>query len=211
MEIEMLLSRNGSGETLRSVFIDTKRVFDAAEPMSPDIGITGSTFRAYRNFSASPSVIYRKWVFSAGYSIINKHPVNDRKSFQFLHKKLLESLVGEWDAEGLRKLSFSEQHKIIDLFVKAVAFRSGHPCEKARYSLFQYGNIPLDKFSLLAMSELFYGVVVCPSPSMGHIRDKQTYDFLQDQIFMLTQSENLPNLVFDHYAWNLTHPAVGKR
>lgn len=201
----MLLARDGSGQKITSAFRDTQEEFDAAKSMPADIGITGSTFRAYRNCAASPSSVYREWAQSKGYSTINQNPVSDRKSFQTLHEALLRSLADYWHTQGLRDLSFSERHKIVDLFVKAVAFRSGHACVAARSSLYNYANIPLDKFSLLAISDLFYGIVNSPTPSMGHIRDQETYDFLQAQIFSLTQKEGLPNLVFDHYAWNLAH------
>ncbi len=203
----MLLARDNSGEKLRSALQGAQRDFDAARKMPADLGITGSTFRAYRNCGASPSAIYRKWAASMGYSLIERHDVNNRKSFLALHKKLIESLTQYWNDEEqeLRALSFAERHKIIDLFVKAVCFRSGHPCENARLGFYKYGNIPLDKFSLLAIRDLFYGIVVNPAPSMGHIQDQQTYDFLQGQIYMLTHAEGLPNLVFDHYAWDLSH------
>lgn len=201
----MFLVRSGSREKLRYALKDTQREFNAAEKMPADLGITGNTFRAYSKCGTSPSAVYRKWAISQGFSLIEQHDVHDRKSFQALHKKLLESLVKYWNKEASRDLSFAERHKIVDLFVKAVSFHSGHSCEKARIGLYHYGNIPLDKFSLLAISDLFYGIVVSPAPSMGHIRDQQTYNFLQNQIFLLTQAENLPNLVFDHYAWNLKH------
>ena len=80
-----------------------------------------------------------------------------------------------------------------------------HPCEQQRKGLYNYANIPLDKKSLTAIGKLFYGIVVSNNPSMGLIQDVDTYNFLQSQIFQLTSSMNVPNLVFDYYAWDMNH------
>ena len=201
----MLLAREGSQGKLLSAFGQAQRQFEAGRKMPTDLGITGSTFRAYRNCGGSPSATFRSWATGEAYALINRRAVQNRKDFLKLHGELASSLSAHWSRTGLRNLTVAEKYKIVDLFVKAVAFTSAHPSEKEREALYHYGNIPLDKFSLIAIDSLFYGIVVNPTPSMGHIRDEQTYGFLQDQIYRLTQATNIPNLVFDHYAWNLTH------
>lgn len=201
----MLLAREGAQEKVQSALEKAQQKFDEARAMPADLGITGSTFRAYQNCGGSPSVAFRGWATAEGYALINQRAIQNRKDFLELHGKLADSLSAHWIRTGLRGLTVAEKYKIIDLFVKAVAFTNDHPSEKEREALYHYGNIPLDKFSLIAIDSLFYGIVVNPAPSMGHIRDEQTYGFLQDQIHLLTHAANIPNLVFDHYAWNLTH------
>lgn len=201
----MLLSRQTAREALKSAQRATEFEFRHGKVMPADLGITGSTFRAYRNCSSSPSEIYRAWAVEKGFRAVALHPVTTREEFLSLHKSLTSSFEKSWNRSGCRPLTFAEKYKVVDLFTKALAFSKGHECEESRFGLYRFANIPLDKFSLLAVSKLFYGIVVDDSPRMGHIKDIETYDFLQSQIFQLTCSAEVPNLAFDHYAWNLTH------
>ena len=168
-----------------------------------DYGITGSTFRAYQKCDQSPSSIFRSWADTSGFKLVVAASVKSRTDFLQLHQKLASSFDLQWQGSGNRSLSIAEKYKVTDLFVKALAFKSEHPCESSRQALYQYANIPLDKFSLLAVKKFFYGIVISGNPSMGDIRDYETYDFLQTQIYSLTQMAKIPNLVFDHYAWDL--------
>ena len=201
----MLLSRTTAQKELKSVVKATEAEYHQGQSMPPHFGITGSTFRAYRNCEESPSKIYRQWVTTKGFEIVSSHRVTTRQEFASLHKLLVASFERQWGRSGCRPLSLAEKHKVVDLFTKAIAFSSNHPCEDHRVGLYNFANVPLDKFSLAAIGKLFYGIVVSDNPSMGNIRDLDTYDFLQSQIFHLTSDSGLPNLVFDYYAWNMTH------
>ena len=174
--------------------------------MPKDMGITGSTFRAYRNcHGRRPSEVYKEWAKSSGMAIVSGGSIESRKQFTDLHSSLASSFSDSWKNAGNRSLLVSEKFKVVDLFVKALAFRSQHNCEEQRNGLFRFANIPLDKFSLLALTDLFVGVVISKAPSMGDIRDIETYEYLQDFIYDATRSLGLPNLVFDFYAWDAFH------
>lgn len=201
----LLLARDGAPNKLASVLSDSNDAFLSAKPLPRDYGITGSTFRRYGNCKRPPSTIYREWVDKQALRIVADGGICDRDTFLTTHDELTKSLSSYWTNQAGRRLSFAERNKIVDLFVKALAFAGEHICESARPYLYQHGNIPLDKFSLLAVRELFFGIVVCPAPSMGHIDDVATYNFLQQQIYALTHAHEIPNLVFDHYAWNQQH------
>lgn len=123
--------------------------------MPEDLGITGSTFRAYRHCGGSPSATFRSWASDEAYALINRRAVENHKDFLELHGELAESLSAHWSRAGLRNLSVDQKHKIVDPFTKAVAFNSGHPCEDKREPLYRYSYIPLDKFSLIAIDSLF--------------------------------------------------------
>lgn len=164
-------------------------------------GIHGSTFRSYRGFKIAPSKIYSEWVVSIrNDSIIrNLQSVNSRKKFLNFHRELQGSLDAFWYKRQKKRLTIAQRNKIIDLFLKYLG--RTQQCK----NIITYGNVPLDKFSLLLVSDMFYGVVVSKKPSMGDIRDIETYDFLQDLIWKLTSREKIPNLYFDYFAWNSKH------
>lgn len=201
----MFLARNIAGIELKKAIKKTDSCYKNPDKMAKDLGIGGSTFRSFRNFDKSPSEIYRNWVNAKGYKLVKQKTLASRKDFLLLHEELVNSFENHCKELGCREPFISETNKVVDLFTKALAFGTGHPCEQQREGLYKYANIPLDKYSLTAIRELFYGIVVSKNPSMGDVQHVDTYDFLQSQIFELTSSIGVPNLVFDFYAWNMNH------
>jgi len=189
---------------IQSALTLAKTEFDKGKPISTNYGIDGSTFRAYRGFGSSPSDLYQKWVKEDGFRQLKGQQISSREALLLLRDKLDASLIEHW-GRSANDLKLFQRNKLIDLFLKAITFSTGHECIEQRLGLFQFANVPLDKWSLLAVKKLFYGIVISRNPSMGDIEDKETYDFLQDQIFQLTLRANVPNLVFDYYAWNSFH------
>lgn len=179
--------------------------YAARQAVQSNWGIAGNTFRAFQGFGVSPSQVYREWAHKRGLSIIRNSPRRySQESFEILHGKLARSLDRFWTQKANRALTISEKFKIVDLFVKVVA-RSNEVCQSVRRFLLQYGHIPLDKYSLLLVRQMFYGIVVCPKPRMGHIEDGRTYQFIQSQIYRLTSRAKVPNLYFDFMAWDMNH------
>ena len=201
----MLLSRNDAVSKLKKAIKEAKSKYKNPKEMTKDLGIAGNTFRTYEHFGKPPSKVYKDWVKNKGYQLVKKHRLASRKDFILLHKQLVRSFENYCKKFGCREPSFSEKNKVVDLFTKALAFSVSHPCEQQRVGLYYYANIPLDKYSLTAIRKLFYGIIVCNNPSMGDIREVETYNFLQSQIYQLTSSMGVPNLVFDYYSWNMNH------
>jgi hypothetical protein len=207
----MLIARKNAGKELRKASKESLSCYKNPREMATNLGIGGTTFRAFTNFGQPPSEIYRDWVHAKGYQLVEKNPLASRKDFLSLHGQLVKSFKNYCKRFGCRELSISETNKVVDLFTKVLAFRTDHPCEQQRKGLYKYANIPLDKFSLIAIRELFYGIVLSKNPSMGDIKHTETYDFLQSQIFQLTSSLDVPNLVFDFYAWNMSRSQTSGR
>jgi len=201
----MLLSRNIAVIELKKAIKKTESDYKNPKQMTKDLGIGGNTFRTFRHFGKSPSKIYRDWVKNEGYQLVKQETLTNQNDFILLHEQLVRSFENHCKKFGCREPSFSEKNKVVDLFTKALASSVSHPCGHQREGLYKYANIPLDKYSLTAIRKLFYGIIVCNNPSMGHVRDVDTYNFLQSQIFQLTSSMSVPNLVFDYYSWNMNH------
>lgn len=201
----MILARKKAGRELKKAIKKAESRYKNPKVMAKNLGIDRNTFRAFTNLGKPPSEVYRDWVNTKGHRLVKKEKLTSRKDFLLLHGKLVKSFENHCKKLGCRELSISEKNKVVDLFTKALAFRTGHPCEEQREKLYKYANIPLDKFSLTAIGELFYGIVVSKKPSMGDIQYVDTYDFVQSQIFQLTSSLGVSNLVFDFYAWDMNH------
>jgi len=204
----MELFKKESYKNLLSVKTQAESFFLDIIPINPKYGIDGKTFRAFRNFNSPPSETYRNWIIDN--RIIESYlkkldSLNSYHKFKQIHSELIHNLNRYWSSVQGRKLSISQKCKIIDLFIKFLARTKVHNCKNLNNNLCKYGHVPLDKFSLLAIRENFYGIIISKNPSMGDIEDMATYYFLQDQIRTLTEKIKIPNLYFDYYAWNKFH------
>ena len=188
-------------DTLRkfkSYYKDALELDFSTEP-STGLGLGGSTFRSFTGF-CEPSKTYKNWYYKELSKFDDKIlNCRSRRGFVEIHKKLRRSLDSHWRKEQRSPLSFFQRNKIIDLCLKYQC------CTYDIKSILKYGNIPIDKFSLIFIRELFYGIVLSKNPSMGDIDCEETYEFLQETIYELTSKAKVPNLYFDLIAWNLTH------
>lgn len=173
-----------------------------------NFGIDGNTFRAYRNYPIFPSLVYKNWIDEN--DILKNYAerfnlLNSLSSFKSIHSELCADLTEYWIKCQKEGLTISQKFKIIDLFVKFNSRIKVNGYDQLNNNLCKYGNIPLDSYSLRAISLNFYGIVISQRPGMGDIKDELTYNFLQDQINELMIDLQLPNLYFDYYAWNAPH------
>jgi hypothetical protein len=198
--------RTGSSEILEEAAESANRAFLDASPLPLNYGIGGNTFRAFRSSGMQPSVFYRSWVTDVALHILGRTSTpSTRDEFIALHAELSVSLAGLWRQRSVRAIKVSEKYKIVDLFIKALAFSKGHEFLHLRQPFFEFGNVPLDRFSLLLVGKLFCGVILSKNPSMGDITDEETYWSVQEEIFCLTSKAGVPNLAIDHFAWNANH------
>lgn len=207
----MKLYKKSAISKLRLINRRAKKYFNTKERLDfekTNWGIAGNTFRAYVKYKKQPSLIYREWaketVTEANF-LKKLNCINKYDEFLKVHKYLQGSLDRFWKREQGKSLTFSQRNKIIDLFIKFLSKSEIEEFHSLNQILLEFGHIPLDKFTLLAVKDCFYGIVLAPNPSMGDIRETDTYDFIQNQIRELMIDAKLPNLFFDYYAWNLQH------
>lgn len=186
-------------------YFDTKELLDLEKTKW---GISGNTFRSYVNFNIPPSLLYREWAkktVSEEYFLKSLADIKNYQDFLKVHEYTQKSLDRFWKQKQNKSLTLAQRNKIIDLFIKFLSRAEIQEFSDLNKTLLQFGHIPLDKFSLLAVKDCFYGIVLSPNPRMGDIDNMDTYYFIQNQIRDLMIETRLPNLFFDFYAWNLQH------
>lgn len=164
-------------------------------------GIDGTTFRSFRKIE-KPSQTYRGWVnelIKNDSTILWKiSNVKSKEEFQKLHSELAKNLNSYWlNAYNIEFICISKINKMLDLFLKYFSRTNQAKEKNIDLIILKYGNIPLDKHSLLRLKDLFYGIVISKKPSMGDIDDKDTYYFIQNQIYHFMVDAEMPNLYFD--------------
>ena len=201
------LYRRDSPEKLKQRAIQAKQTFSNLEPLrnGKSFGVAANTIRAYRGFDA-PLATYRYWAneFCNEELLVRLALIKSREAVVEFHTETVAKLNSFWNARQGHSLQYYQTNKLVDLLVKHIAKSFDARDAGVRDNLLQFGNVPLDKFSLLAVKELFYGIVISPSPSMGDVNDQETYEFLQCQIYGLTSAAGVPNLYFDH-SWDAEH------
>ena len=171
-------------------------------------GLGSNTLRAYRGFKQKPSEVYRNWAKKMVHDdefIKRISAIQTYNDFLDIHDAIRDDLNSCWKQKQGIGLEIPYLNKMIDLFFKYLSKVSADGTDKFSVNIVYYGHTPLDKFSLMAIKDLFYGIVLSKKPSMGDVGDMQTYSFLQDQIRVLMNDANLPCLYFDYYAWNAKH------
>lgn len=204
----MKLYKKSAIDELRSIAQEAKYYFNTTEKLdfkTTKWGIEGNTFRAYVKFKNKPSLIYREWAKKTVKDANKFSGIKTYDDFLKVHKYLNGSLGKYWEQNQGKSLTLSQRNKIIDLFIKFLSTSEIEGFQNVNKILLEFGHIPLDKFSLLAVRDCFYGIVISSNPSMGDITETDTYGFIQNQIRELMLAAKLPNLFFDYYAWNKQH------
>lgn len=188
------------------------------------ISVSGSTFRAYRNSSLyTPSSVFRNWAyerfFNNGIFIkeINSadfaNTYKTKRAFKNFHDRVCNDLRDYWQSKNKQTFSidYGQQRKLVDLFLKHfITFENLN--EKSRNSLIHLINVPLDKYSLYFLKNIYEKEKNIANPSlksmkntvsMGFIDDEKHYWFIQDLI--QKYCENYPAIYYDFVAWNKEH------
>lgn len=175
----------------------------------------GNTARAYRKEGEkpgcyliyTPTSIFRNWLHNHYlHDAATLNLLAEGMDFAEIHTSAVEGLERFWkekepDVTGLRYFHFS---KLIDLLFKSIPLWDELD-EKRREWFFNNANVPLDKYSLLALieyapKETVRALRLKPNPSMGDVEDKKHYLEIQQTIKSLVGS--YPPLLFDLFAWN---------
>lgn len=206
--MELILREEGTGQIYESSQLAQQRL--STPLVDKDLetwGIAGSTFRAFRNYSGSPSEHYRTWANDHFQTIRNISPLHSREGFLELHNHAVESLTNHWNSEegdNGKELAFPYSHKLVDLFFKFIA-RHEDLNQDTRGIIVNFANTPIDKFSLQLLRACYCGIITSRLPAMGDITRLEDYHFLQDLIQELMTDLELPASYFDYAAWEAFH------
>jgi len=170
-------------------------------------GATGNTLRAYRALRVPPSVVFRKWAWEicnrpllTVFTLELEQHVSSRGEFTRWHESLARKLQNFWRAEQKQSLSYAQQFKLVDLFIKWLSEHDFNN-EAVKAGLIEHANCALDRQILLRLNDCLRGALPMPSPSMGHIKNKFTYTFCQELIDEFSRACGGTPLLFDYWAW----------
>lgn len=170
------------------------------------ITLQGDTARAmHREVSYrehKPSSIFKNWVhfkfFEDNYF---QKAILDEGNFENIHQESLDSLRRHWfEIEPAVKTTMPIHlfYKMIDLLMKSIC-RWTDLNSNRREWFFKNAHVPLDKYSLKALSK-YHDDYVIKHPTMGYVKSADLYFKIQKDIKELVDPH--PPLLFDLFAWD---------
>lgn len=189
------------GEDFRlSVEMNRKEIRQRSNT-DPSYGIAGNTFRAFRGIK-TPSRTYREWAkHTTQDALMLESGFESQGEFDKWHKHLAKSLRDHWAKKYGDSASFAHIFKMVDLYVKWLSCRAECPPALAE-SIVHYGYCALDSQILRALNSALSGALPCSKPSMGDIKNENTYEFCQSLIKEFAEANGGTRLLFDFYAWS---------
>lgn len=166
-------------------------------------GVTGVTFRAFRNHRERPSEVYRGWAKEVC-QILNHRRLGEylqsRDAFASWHRSLVDDLSSRWKSSQGEPLSVAHRYKLVDLLIK---WLSAHDFgnRKLTRGFKQHAHCALDRQTLQKLNECLSFALPIRSPSMGDIQTEQTYSFCQELVAEFAASCDGTPLLFDYFAW----------
>ena len=174
--------------------------------MPENYGIAGNTFRAYTNWPKRPSQVYKSWAEKVTKQFNEKPPkrihAKSQEEFDKWHQVLFDALQDHWKKNQGGTLSIAHGYKIIDLYLKNIAFYNFGD-RAFTNSIVQYGNCALDKQILNKLNLCMGGCLPIRNPSMGHITNMNCYRFCQSLITEFCGKAKGTRVEYDTWAWQL--------
>jgi hypothetical protein len=174
--------------------------------------VGGNTFRAFNIIDDShPSKVFREWAtnfFKDPKVLQNIIHQSNETNFDELNLKICSSLKQHWD-KHLNPLSIHKARKLVNLLLKEMALLHDLT-EEERQKLTSLLHIPIDKYTLQAIREIFnngeyiHDLGKIPSnASMGYIDNDKKYNVIQDFFKKLANQTGAPLIYFDVLLWNV--------
>ncbi len=177
------------------------------------ISVDKSTIRAYRGYKTyRPLSIFRSWanleVNSNKWISLLKDAVQSREKYTGFHSAINGRLQKYWnEKDPCSQPNYGRSRKLVDLFMKFSIISCQIPLE-IRSKLYGFINVPLDQYSIKHLSGVSekLGKILLPENTwtMGFI-EENNYETLQSIIRKVARKACVQPIVFDIYAWNLSH------
>ncbi len=168
-------------------------------------GVSGNTYRVFKGLKKRPSDVFKKWAWS---TINDKQFLGEisrlttKSEFNDLHIKCANLLNDFWKLEQELELSFAHKNKLVDLFFKNIA-KCDLNNEIINKNIIAYANIPIDSKTLFGLNKMFKGILLNDKKSMGVIKTKESYEYVQELVLCLSEKSHLPALYFDYFSFHI--------
>lgn len=200
-ELVGLLSQDATrskAESFYSSFVNT-----VAEVVMS--GVTGNTFRAFRNLPVQPSVAFRKWAVDY-IQETQKQLENTSEASEYatyVHEATL-SLCTYWQAETGSDMGYGRGAKLFNLVLKKFACLQSLS-EEQRQILIELQHVPLDSYTIVGLHAIAPDLSIPLSATMKYVESRAQYSAFQERITQIARKAGVPPIYYDILAWDIGH------
>lgn len=168
-------------------------------------GVSGNTFRAFRNLPVRPSIAFRDWATEyISQSVRFLNTVSDRSAYSdFVHSATL-SLCDYWRSHTRSEMGYGRGAKLFNLVLKKFACLRNLSSTQ-RKSLISLQHVPLDSYTIVGLRLVASDLSIPKSATMKYITSPEMYKVFQDRISSIATKAGVPAIYYDILAWDMSH------
>lgn len=168
-------------------------------------GVSGNTFRAFRNLNVQPSVTFRTWATDYITTTIQAlTAISDDQSYAAYVSNATNNLCREWLDLTKTEMGYGRGAKLVNLTLKKLACLSSLS-EQQRSTLISLLHVPLDSYTLIGLRSVAPSLCIPRNATMRFIETPNQYAECQSVIRTITDKARVPLIYYDVLAWDMPH------
>lgn len=185
-----------------------KKFFAQRSPSIDEVvrtGVSGNTFRAFRNLPVQPSVTFRTWATNYITNTLDVLSIiSDEQCYaQYVHDAT-NNLCAEWRHLTGSDMGYGRGAKLFNLVLKKFACLSSLP-EQQRSTLVNLQHIPLDSYTIIGLRTIAPKLPIPRNATMKFVETPAQYAEFQKVIRAIAQEAGVPPIYYDVLAWDMGH------
>lgn len=166
-------------------------------------GVTGNTFRAFRNLPVPPSVAFRNWSIRQLEANLDRlTTIGSAGDYAaYVHEATLD-LCNYWRSETGAEMGYGRGAKLFNLVLKKLACLDSIR-ERAR--LIDLQHVPWDSYTIQGLRDIAPSLQISKNATMKFVRTPDQYNDFQSVISRITARAGVPPIYYDILAWDMGH------
>lgn len=199
-----LIDLLGNNDTLTFV----QNFYSANCPTIFDVvisGVTGNTFRAFRNLPIPPSDVFRVWAIEyIEESLIELSQIDDESKYAiYVHLATL-SLCECWTSLTKSEMGYGRGAKLFNLVLKKFACLTSLT-KKQKQTLINLQHVPLDSYTIVGLRDIAPNLSISSNSTMNFVKTPDQYKEFQTIISNIANKAGVPAIYYDILAWDMGH------
>lgn len=168
-------------------------------------GVSGNTFRAFRNLPVQPSKTFRNW--ARGYiqdTFSELSQISSDVAYSDYVHQATVSLCDIWEEQTKSEMGYGRGAKLFNLVLKKFACLDDLTKEQ-RNTLIALQHVPLDSYTILGLRLIYPDLAIPRNATMKFISTPEQYKQFQEKIIDIANKADVPAIYYDILAWDMGH------
>lgn len=168
-------------------------------------GVSGNTFRAFRNLPVRPSYAFRTWVARRiERTLPSVLQATDGTSYAAYVHSTTQTLNRYWRKRTKSEMGYGRGAKLLNLVLKKLACYT-ELTEVQRNTLIALLHVPLDSYTIVGLRTVASHLNIPKSATMKFITTPEQYRQFQSLVGEIAAEARVPPIYYDILAWDMAH------